>query len=93
MSTIEQNVSPDSWIKIFSSLLTSDAIRLITCSKYLLDKVGQNKFVWRELLTWDDAQLIRQVVNQSLSSKHLTEVTKPELRTEDEATKSLNAAR
>ena len=93
MSTIEQNISPDSWIKIFSYLLASDAIRLITCSKYLNDKVGENEFVWRELLTWGDAQLLRQVVNQSLSFKHLTEVTTPELKSEDEATKSLNAAR
>ena len=93
MSTIEQNISPDSWIKIFSYLLASDAIRLITCSKYLHDKVGENEFVWRELLTWGDAQLLRQVVNQSLSFKHLSEVATPELKSEDESTKSLNAAR
>ena len=93
MSTIEQNISPDSWIKIFSYLLASDAIRLISCSKYLRERVGENEFVWRELLTWGDAQLLRQVVNQSLSFKHLTEAASPELKSENEASKASNAAR
>ena len=75
MSSIEQNISPDSWIKIFSYLLASDAIRLIICNKYLLEKVGENEFVWRDLLSWGDAQLLRQVVNQSLCFKKIVDTS------------------
>ena len=73
MSTMEQNISPDSWIKIFSYLLASDAMRLILCSKYLNEKIGDNEFVWRDLLSWGNAQLLRQVVNQSLCFKKITD--------------------
>ena len=93
MSTIEQNISPDSWIKIFSYLLASDAIRLVSCSKYLSQRVGENEFVWRELLTWGDAQLLRQVVNQSLSFKHVADAPKVELKSEDEVTKAIYSER
>lgn len=93
MSTMELHISPDSWIKIFSYLLASDATRLISCSKYLRERVGENEFVWRELLTWGDAQLLRQVVNQSLSFKHVAEMPEADLKSEDDATKASNAQR
>ena len=78
MSTMEQHISPDSWIKIFSYLLASDAMRFINCSKYLNERVGGNEFVWRELLTWGDAQLLRQVVNQSLCFAQIADTHKDE---------------
>jgi hypothetical protein len=92
MSTLEQHISPDSWIKIFSYLLASDAIRLTSCSKYLHEKVGENEFVWRELLTWGDAQLLRQVVNQSLSFKQLDAKAVHELKSVDETPKASSSS-
>lgn len=93
MSTFEQNISPDSWIKIFSYLLASDAVRLTSCSKYLHERVGENEFVWRELLTWGDAQLLRQVVNQSLSFKQLACKPAQELKSVDETPKASSSSR
>jgi hypothetical protein len=93
MSTLEQHISPDSWIKIFSFLLASDAVRLISCSKYLHEKVGENEFVWQELLTWGDAQLLRQVVNQSLSFKQLDGKAVQELKSVDETPKASFSSR
>ena len=90
---MEQHISPDSWIKIFSYLLASDAIRLTSCSKYLRERVGENEFVWRELLTWGDAQLLRQVVNQSLSFKHLSGKPVKDLKSDDEKPKANNSSR
>ena len=93
ISTLEQHISPDSWIKIFSYLLASDAIRLTSCSKYLHERVGENEFVWRELLTWGDAQLLRQVVNQSLSFKQLAGKPVEELKSVDETPKASSSSR
>lgn len=88
MSTIEQQISPDSWIKIFSYLLASDAMRFINCSKYLNERVGGNEFVWRELLSWGDAQLLRQVVNQSLCFAQIADADKGEKNGESDITTS-----
>ena len=95
MSTIEQNISPDSLIKIFSYLLASDAFRLVSCSKFLSERVGENEFIWRELIASGDSKLLRHFVNKSVLSKHVADEPKMELKSEDEdeATKSMYSQR